>query len=294
MTAKDYYGILGVLSTADDVVIRAAYRALAFLYHPDRNLSQTGFASDRMAAINEAYDVLSHPDRRRAYDQTRTSSRQNKGPAIDDMFGDKRASPFEREGDWEIACRYYPDLEKVVADLRGLSWKLAYSYITILLETRDFDRRIELARRCKSDFLRVYFGTNDSVTRCGESLIRAGHRAAARELMEAVRVLGPAASFEVVRDRIAQKFDLFFEAHSPAVYSVATLSATLSNRDIATHVRTALACQVLSRLGGEYDSTLWLQRPIATIDGDRQEFRCDEDFFTWVVANLIPRLSVQK
>ena len=35
---KDYYKILGVLDNAEDIVIKAAYRALAQKYHPDKNL----------------------------------------------------------------------------------------------------------------------------------------------------------------------------------------------------------------------------------------------------------------
>ena len=69
---KDYYGTLGVISSADIVVIRAAYRALAQKYHPDRTTADPDRATGRMAEINEAYSVLSDPAKREEYDQLRS------------------------------------------------------------------------------------------------------------------------------------------------------------------------------------------------------------------------------
>jgi DnaJ-class molecular chaperone len=61
---KDYYRILGVDRTADDKTIKSAYRKLARKYHPDVNKGQDA----RFKEINEAYEVLSDPDKRRRYD----------------------------------------------------------------------------------------------------------------------------------------------------------------------------------------------------------------------------------
>ena len=56
---KDYYRILGVLDDAEDIIIKAAYRALAQRYHPDKWSGDQVEATKRMAEINEAYSVLS-------------------------------------------------------------------------------------------------------------------------------------------------------------------------------------------------------------------------------------------
>ena len=61
---KDYYRILGVERTADDKTIKSAYRKLARKYHPDVNKGQDA----RFKEINEAYEVLSDPEKRRRYD----------------------------------------------------------------------------------------------------------------------------------------------------------------------------------------------------------------------------------
>ncbi len=61
---KDFYAVLGVHPHAEDIVIKAAYRAMSKQYHPDKGLGSTR----HMQAINEAYQVLSDPQLRSAYD----------------------------------------------------------------------------------------------------------------------------------------------------------------------------------------------------------------------------------
>src|SRR6476660_4877218 len=67
MMESDYYAVLHLKADASAEQIHHAYRTLAMRYHPDRNL--TPEAAAIMARINEAYGVLSEPNRRRKYDQ---------------------------------------------------------------------------------------------------------------------------------------------------------------------------------------------------------------------------------
>jgi len=64
---RDYYDILSVARNATDEEIKKAFRKLAFKYHPDHNHGDG--AADRFKEINEAYEVLSDPDKRAAYDR---------------------------------------------------------------------------------------------------------------------------------------------------------------------------------------------------------------------------------
>ncbi len=67
----DFYAILGVHPNAEDIVIRAAFKALAQRYHPDRFAGSVDEAHQRMADITNAYETLSDPARRRVYDRRR-------------------------------------------------------------------------------------------------------------------------------------------------------------------------------------------------------------------------------
>ena len=64
---QDYYEVLGVARNASEEEIRRAFRRLAFQYHPDRNREPK--AEEKFKEINEAYQVLSDPDKRRRYDR---------------------------------------------------------------------------------------------------------------------------------------------------------------------------------------------------------------------------------
>ena len=68
MSKRDYYEVLGVGRDAGDAEIKKAYRTLAMKHHPDRNPGDVK-AEELFKEASEAYQVLSEPDKRSAYDR---------------------------------------------------------------------------------------------------------------------------------------------------------------------------------------------------------------------------------
>ncbi|MDP2233568.1 MAG: molecular chaperone DnaJ [Actinomycetota bacterium] len=80
---KDYYALLGVAKTATEAEIKKAFRARARETHPDVNNASD--AEEQFKAINEAYDVLSDPQKRQMYDQYGTADPRASGGGVGDM-----------------------------------------------------------------------------------------------------------------------------------------------------------------------------------------------------------------
>src|SRR2546421_10065884 len=70
MAKRDYYEVLGVAKNASEDDIKKAYRKLAMKHHPDRNQGDgTKKAEEHFKEAKEAYEMLSDPQKRAAYDQ---------------------------------------------------------------------------------------------------------------------------------------------------------------------------------------------------------------------------------
>jgi len=68
MSKADYYELLGVARNASEEEIKKAYRKMALKYHPDRNQGNKS-AEEKFKEVSEAYEALSNPDKRSAYDR---------------------------------------------------------------------------------------------------------------------------------------------------------------------------------------------------------------------------------
>ena len=83
---QDYYKTLGVSKDADEKEIKKAFRSLAMKYHPDRN--EDPKAEDKFKRVNEAYNVLSDPEKRSNYDRFGTAEPGSSGfEGFSDIFG---------------------------------------------------------------------------------------------------------------------------------------------------------------------------------------------------------------
>ncbi|MBF0258342.1 MAG: DnaJ domain-containing protein [Desulfamplus sp.] len=103
MQNQDYYKILVLDTSATPSEIKKAYKTLAIKYHPDRNPDDI-HASEKMAALNEAYAVLSNPDKKREYDMLR------------DRFGEDAAGRFRQSNTYDDILRN-SDIEKIFQEI---------------------------------------------------------------------------------------------------------------------------------------------------------------------------------
>ena len=98
MAKRDYYETLGVAKNASDEDIKKAYRKLAMKHHPDRNQGDSAKAAEeKFKEAKEAYEMLSDPQKRSAYDQfghagvdpnMRSGMGDNFGGGFAEAFGD--------------------------------------------------------------------------------------------------------------------------------------------------------------------------------------------------------------
>lgn len=108
VTKVDYYEVLGVERTANDQELKAAYRRLAMQFHPDRNPGDTE-AEEKFKSCSEAYQVLSDPQKRAAYDRFGHAGVNGGGPGAGGFDG----NPFAGAG--------FEDLGDIFGDLFGFN-----------------------------------------------------------------------------------------------------------------------------------------------------------------------------
>lgn len=206
----DYYLVLGVLPEAEHIVIVAAYRALAQRYHPDKWKGDPKQVHERMSAINEAYRILGDAQLRQEYDRQRTASEQASYQGSENEEADQAfdSALRELEGRWSVAVGIFADLAEIRKSLAKISSSLAFTFVTILLETKNFNSRKVLAENLERQFLQRFFGTDPEILKYAKELILMGHREAAKMLNQLVDVMGSQLAAQLLIDKVEGRFDL--------------------------------------------------------------------------------------
>ena len=171
MQFKDYYQVLGVAPDATADAVKKAYRQLARKYHPD--VSKEADAAARMSEVNEAYAVLSDPERRAAYDAVGQGRRQGEAftPPPDwdagfefsgrgfegmdagqfsdffaELFGRAGAGAHRRAAGGRFEMRGQDHHAKIVLDLED-AWRGATRQVTLRSPEVDAQGRVSLQPR---------------------------------------------------------------------------------------------------------------------------------------------------
>lgn len=84
---KNYYAILGLEKSCSQADVQRAYKRLVQFYHPDHNVGQEEWAANLFRQVQEAYDVLSDPLKRKRYDAgPRVAEMPKAGKTLEEMF----------------------------------------------------------------------------------------------------------------------------------------------------------------------------------------------------------------
>ena len=128
MAKRDYYEVLGVDRQVSEADLKKSYRRLAMKHHPDRNKDDSD-ADEKFREIQEAYGVLSDPQKRSLYDRfghdavgaSGASGAAGAASGFEDVFGDMFGDLFGRAGRGrtesrgaDVAYRLDLDLEEAV------------------------------------------------------------------------------------------------------------------------------------------------------------------------------------
>lgn len=203
---KDYYLMLGVLPDAEEVVIKAAYKALVQRYHPDRFQGAAEEAQRRTQELNEAYEVLSNPAKRADYNRQRQAQKNGSTSVYDeDQVSSDISTANELDADWQLAIQYYPDLVPLEQRLKRIFMPLGVGFRQLLLTTKHFDSRAEAARQLEKQYLETYFGSNPEIIAFAAKLILDGKREGAKELNKAIVVLGSRVEAKPIIEKINKK-----------------------------------------------------------------------------------------
>jgi curved DNA-binding protein CbpA len=198
---QNYYEVLGVSPTADDFVIKAAYKALAQRYHPDKfanNVKDASDAETKMRQLNEAYQILSDTAKRRDYDNWLSQNQQRNSQ--------QSSNDAKQQADWQIALRFYPDLTSFETRLAKFDTNLVSEFRSNLLATQQYEHRQAIADKLEQDYLEGYFGDHPDIVEFARELLLAGKREGAKELNQMLKVVGNSVSPHKVIDQLADKY----------------------------------------------------------------------------------------
>jgi curved DNA-binding protein CbpA len=251
----DYYKILGVHPDAEDFVIKAAYKALATKYHPDVNSSPD--AEQHFTIINEAYQVLSDEKLRKDYDTEQSKNHDQYDPQSND---EKSTIEELIKDDWIVASSAFPEADQWAKKLKKINAQLSLTYKFYLLESKEFHLFSEIGIKMKNNFIKVYFGENQSIQKLAEDLIMNNKKEVAAELNRLVKIVGGSLNLDRALSHLTNKFpesfnkvpegqntnnsnnflspDQFFDMMNSKDYAFSYLSVSEKNRKYSEYLKT--------------------------------------------------------
>lgn len=188
---KDFYDTLGIKKEASADDIKKAYRKLAHKFHPDKTGENKSEMEKKFKEINEAYQVLSDPEKKARYDQFGHAGMG--GGAAGSPFGGSAGSPFGgRSGGFQFDFGGgFGGFETVIEDLMGSAFANVNAEVAISLTQAMLGAKLSLQTGNRETIdLTIPPGTQD-----GQSFVFRGkgreHRRGRGDLVISVRIRLP-------------------------------------------------------------------------------------------------------
>lgn len=263
----DYYKVLGLVPSAENIVIKAAYRALVSVYHPDKN--PTSDAEEKIRQINIAYEVLSDTSKRKQYDVGRQPQEHNASPSEFEDVKPFTTDPLEKS--WAIAVSFYPNIEHEHKDLEKISWRLGFVFKLLLLEEQNYSGSSEIAQKLKIGYLSRYFGKDSAVLEYAEHLIKAHEIQAALYVNEVVSVMGRSVTALDITTKVNERF--------PSVQQI------LNMRILYSQIKekgVSAATTLINLHGGSVIQTRGSENVVLNMNDQQLSFRSGVEFCNYV------------
>ena len=206
--SNDPYIILGLPHGADFELVKAIYRSLVKIYHPDVFKGDKKFAAERLTALNSAFEFLSDPKTKKEYDR----SQHQPDKKVDAGFSEGETA-FDAEtsslmDSWLFACEYHPEIQSMYHDLLKLNKRPAFAFMAILVEQKLYSKAATIANYLESEFLASAFGLNKQLQKIGKAALLSKEVKYALELNQALNRLGSGSSDHIL-SKLSIKYPRF-------------------------------------------------------------------------------------
>lgn len=187
--SKDYFAVLGLSSQAAPEVVKAAHRALAKKFHPDRSHQDDGEPQQKFHEIQEAYEVLRDEDRLRRYLRLRAQwlmqEQMHKTKAVEPQI--RPRAYLKLDDRWDQLVRKYPELSQHYARFCFMSHKLGNQFKLLVLGTSDHSRFKRVAAKLERQFYRKHFSYHRTLQTLARKLADNHRRHAVRMLQSEIK-----------------------------------------------------------------------------------------------------------
>lgn len=218
----DPYYVLGLPHGSSIELVKATYRSLVKIYHPDIFKGDHNFAKEKMALLSAAYEFLSDTKQKNEYDAvgpTQGSDKTGKDYEYDDQDFEINAAMHVLREKWDYACGYYPELVKLHSDLKKLNQKVAFTFVVFIIETKEYEAAKSLKNELEQAFLASKFGNDPDLQRLAKHAIILGQLNFANELNKSLNFFGLQA-----KEKILVKLSKEFTEFAQSAYTECNLS----------------------------------------------------------------------